>query len=459
MAVLLLRNFAYDIFWAVLALVASMVFVAPSFFSVLYFNVSLPDVLFFLFVTVFPSVIIWTLFGFYKHESRIFFALCCQVVITLISIVLFYTVSFYGLSVTDWSNHVVLSGLSAFAAFKFVGLIGERLFSILRGAGKRVLIVGDGALADNMEEFISSSKGRYIFLGRVSCPSVHDNSEENIFDEPLINSRSGKILRLAQNMMADLIVVSLAERRGVFPVEELLNCKLAGITVIDAPTFYEVATKKLLIENITPSWFIFSHGFKVTKTLRLCKRIVDIFASLFGLIMLSPLIPFIAIAIKLESEGPVLFKQVRVGEGDKEFVLMKFRSMRSDAEAVSGAVWSQENDPRITRVGRLLRMTRLDEIPQLLNILNGDMSLVGPRPERPEFVQNLTKHIPYYSERHYVKPGLTGWAQVCYPYGSSVEDAIEKLRFDLYYIKNISLLFDFYIIFKTFGVVLLGKGR
>jgi len=197
----------------------------------------------------------------------------------------------------------------------------------------------------------------------------------------------------------------------------------------------------------------------VTWFLRLCKRILDITASLFGLVFFLPLIPCIILAIKLDSPGPILFRQTRVGQGDRPFTLMKFRSMRQDAEAETGAVWSQDNDARITRVGSVLRRSRLDEIPQLLNILKGDMSLVGPRPERPEFVNKLKKMIPYYSERHYIKPGLTGWAQVCYSYGSSIEDAIEKLRYDMYYIKNISIILDMYIIIKTFSVVLLGKGR
>ena len=193
--------------------------------------------------------------------------------------------------------------------------------------------------------------------------------------------------------------------------------------------------------------------------LRLCKRVFDLSAASIGLICFLPLVPFIALAIKMDSPGPMLFRQVRVGRGDRPFVLMKFRTMREDAEAGTGAVWSQVDDPRITKVGNFLRRSRLDEIPQLINILKGDMSLVGPRPERPEFVRELKEMIPYYSERHYVKPGLTGWAQVLYSYGSTVDDAIEKLRYDMYYIKNISIILDLYIVIKTFKVVLLGKGR
>jgi exopolysaccharide biosynthesis polyprenyl glycosylphosphotransferase len=181
--------------------------------------------------------------------------------------------------------------------------------------------------------------------------------------------------------------------------------------------------------------------------------------SLAGLAVFAPFMPIVALAIKMESPGDVLFRQVRTGMGDRDFVIFKFRTMRHDAEKQSGAVWAQENDPRVTRLGNFLRRTRIDEIPQLFNVLMGDMSIVGPRPERPEFISTLKEKVPYYSERHFVKPGITGWAQVCYPYGASVEDALEKLRYDLYYIKNYSLLFDFIIIFKTVGVVINKMGR
>jgi exopolysaccharide biosynthesis polyprenyl glycosylphosphotransferase len=179
---------------------------------------------------------------------------------------------------------------------------------------------------------------------------------------------------------------------------------------------------------------------------------------MLGLLMVMPFIPLLALAVKLDSRGPIFFRQVRVGEREKRFVLYKFRTMREDAETTTGAIWAQSNDPRITRVGRFLRTTRLDEIPQLYNVLRGDMSFIGPRPERPEFIEMLSKIIPYYTERHFVKPGISGWAQVRYPYGASVEDAIEKLRYDLYYIKNISLVLDIVIIIETVKVMLFGKG-
>jgi len=458
MATLVLRNLAHDVVWALLALAASLTILTPSLpqlgGSVAFWS----EAGGFLAITIVPSVIVWSAFGLRGLKSHVPLALCCQTLVTALSMAAYHLVNVSS-GVMNSQPRVVVLGLGVFAGLKILEFFFEKFRNAFLGVGKRVLIVGDGLLAELMEEFVSSSKGRYIMLGRVSCPSTMGGDLKDDLDEEMAECKAGRVLRLAKNFMADKIVVSLAERRGFFPVEELLNCKLAGIEVVDAPTFYETATHKLLIENITPSWFIFSHGFKVTWLLRLCKRVLDITASFLGLVFFLPVIPFVVLAIKLDSPGPILFRQVRVGKGDRPFTLMKFRSMRQDAESRTGAVWSQENDPRITKVGNFLRRTRLDEIPQLLNILKGDMSLVGPRPERPEFVGELKKRIPYYSERHYVKPGLTGWAQVCYPYGSSVEDAIEKLRYDLYYIKNISILLDFYIILKTFGVVLLGKGR
>jgi sugar transferase (PEP-CTERM system associated) len=227
---------------------------------------------------------------------------------------------------------------------------------------------------------------------------------------------------------------------------------------VDAPSFYEKMTGKLLLENITPSWFIFSDGFRITAHVRLVKRVSDVLFSLAGLILVLPFIPIIALAIRLDSPGPVFFRQIRVGEREKNFLLYKFRTMRQDAEKGSGAVWAQERDPRITRLGNFLRKSRIDEIPQLFNVLMGDMSLVGPRPERPEFIEKLKEVIPYYSERHFVKPGVTGWAQVRYPYGASIEDALEKLRYDLYYIKNLTISFDLMIILETVKVVLFRRG-
>lgn len=457
MATLVFRNLAHDMMWAILALAASLFVLSPS-LSAIFGNMQFwPEAGGFLVITILPSVIVWTALGAKGLKVRVPLALGCQIIVTTLSMALYYVVN-HSTGKIGWDSQVVLLGFGVFAGLRFFDFLLAKFRWAIPGAIKRVLIVGDGPQAELTERLVTTNPDRFTLLGRVSCPStVFVSDDDDGYESSEI--RSGRLLRLAGTLMADKIVVALAERRGFFPVEELLSCKLAGIEVVDAPSFYESASRKLLIENITPSWFIFSHGFTVTWTMRVCKRIMDIMAALVGLACLLPLIPFIILAIRVDSPGPILFRQTRVGQGDKHFTIMKFRSMSQDAETRSGAVWSQENDPRITAVGNFLRRTRLDEVPQLINILNGDMSLIGPRPERPEFVCKLKERIPYYSERHYVKPGLTGWAQVCYPYGSSVEDAIEKLRYDLYYIKNISLMLDVNIILKTIRVVVLGKGR
>jgi exopolysaccharide biosynthesis polyprenyl glycosylphosphotransferase len=215
---------------------------------------------------------------------------------------------------------------------------------------------------------------------------------------------------------------------------------------------------KILLESITGGWFVFSGGFKRSLFLRLFKKIADKVLAIMLLALTLPLSMVIALLIKISSPGPVLFRQVRVGEREKHFVLYKYRTMRADAEEKTGAVWAEKNDPRVTGLGGILRKTRLDEIPQLYNVLKGDMCFIGPRPERPEFVEKLKQVIPFYSQRHFIKPGLTGWAQVKYPYGASVEDAIEKLRYDLYYIKNMSVNLEILIILETIKVVLFSRG-
>jgi exopolysaccharide biosynthesis polyprenyl glycosylphosphotransferase len=221
---------------------------------------------------------------------------------------------------------------------------------------------------------------------------------------------------------------------------------------------YEEYTGKIAVENLRPSWLIFSEGFRRRPALSLAKRVVDVILAAIGLIIAAPAMAAVAVGIKYTSSGPILYSQVRVGKDGKVIVIHKFRSMRSDAEATTGAVWSVVNDPRVTPFGRLLRRTRLDELPQLWNVLRGDMSIVGPRPERPEFVSNLTIEIPFYGQRHVVRPGLTGWAQVRHAYGASVEDSLQKLQYDLFYIKHISIAFDFFIVLETIKTVLVRRG-
>jgi sugar transferase (PEP-CTERM system associated) len=348
---------------------------------------------------------------------------------------------------------ILAIALLVFGVFQFMFHASYRFCGRFKRFAKRILIVGTGPLAGRMGEIIPFNGGNYVLSGYINCSNepIHVPAGD-------VLDMTGELYETAKRENADKIVVSLTERRGVLPLQDIMTCKLSGIEVVDAPSFYEKMTGKLLLENITPSWFIFSDGFRITAPVRLVKRVSDVFFSLAGLILVLPFIPIIALAIRLDSPGPIFFRQIRVGEREKNFLLYKFRTMRENAERGTGAVWAQEKDPRITRLGNFLRKSRIDEIPQLFNVLKGDMSLVGPRPERPEFIEKLKEVIPYYSERHFVKPGVTGWAQVRYPYGASIEDALEKLRYDLYYIKNLTITFDLMIILETVKVVLFRRG-
>lgn len=263
---------------------------------------------------------------------------------------------------------------------------------------------------------------------------------------------------IIQKEKVEKLIISLPQDRKEFPAEDLIRCKFKGIEIMQLHTFYERLRGKILIDGLHPSWLIFAQGFRKSNWIRMQKRILDVALSLVGLLITLPISLITALLIKLESDGPVIYQQERVGDNGKIFKIFKFRSMRTDAEKESGPIWAGENDPRITQVGRFIRKVRIDEIPQMLNVLKGDMSFVGPRPERPHFVEMLTNSIPYYNQRHTVKPGITGWAAVNYSYGASVEDAVQKLQYDLYYIKNMSIFLDLVTILKTIATVCGRKG-
>jgi sugar transferase (PEP-CTERM system associated) len=256
----------------------------------------------------------------------------------------------------------------------------------------------------------------------------------------------------------DRVVVSLADGRGTLPMNKLLEMKLDGVSFDHLASVYEEYTGKIAVENLRPSWLIFSEGFRKSRWLAATKRAMDFGLAAVGLVAMFPVMLFVGLCVRLSSPGPVLYHQRRVGQHGRVFVMHKFRSMEVNAETMSGAVWARPGDPRVTRVGRFLRRARLDELPQLWNVLRGDMSLVGPRPERPEFIADLTRLIPFYGQRHVVRPGLTGWAQVRYSYGLSAEDAMQKLQYDLYYIKNMSLPLDIFIMLASIKTVVLRKG-
>jgi sugar transferase (PEP-CTERM system associated) len=266
------------------------------------------------------------------------------------------------------------------------------------------------------------------------------------------------IPQIVRARSVDRVVVSLADARGKLPMDTLLEMKLDGVTFDHLASLYEEYTGKIAVENLRPSWLIFSAGFHKTRFQQALKRTIDATLAVVSLILFAPIMLLIAMAVRLNSPGPALYRQKRVGRHGRIFVIHKFRSMRADAEAHTGPVWSSPGDTRITALGRFLRRTRLDELPQLWNVLVGDMSLVGPRPERPEFVEELTREVPFYGQRHVVSPGVTGWAQVKYTYGATKEDALEKLQYDLFYIKHMSLSLDVFIVFKTIKTVMLRRG-
>ena len=322
---------------------------------------------------------------------------------------------------------------------------------------ERAIILGSGELARDILYEIDGGKDLGYSISSVISAEKREGDEVQISGTPVRNGFDN-ICDLAERENVESLIIALDEKRGVFPYKELLNCKMRGIDIIDGESFYERITGKLLVEKIKPSSLIFSDGFVKSKTSKITKRSVDLLLSALTLVMFLPLILLVGLAIKLGSRGPVLFRQKRIGEYGKIFVLYKFRSMRVGAEEESGPVWAVKEDPRITRVGKLIRKLRIDELPQLWNVFNGDASFVGPRPERPFFVEKLKKVIPYYNERFSVKPGITGWAQINYPYGASKEDALEKLKYDLYYIKNMSIVIDLIVFFHTIKIMLLGRG-
>jgi sugar transferase (PEP-CTERM system associated) len=339
-----------------------------------------------------------------------------------------------------------------------LGLLASRLTWVALGPKHRlthrVLVLGVGPSAAVLPDLQFSGTRPFTILGFLEdAPDAADRVPRGL---PLLG-KTKDLLSLVDELQPDLVLVALAEMRRALPAEELLQCRLRGINVEEWPTFYEKQTGKILVTNLRPSWLIFSDGFVKTNATRMVKRAFDLGLALAGLALSLPVMALVACAVKLDSKGPVLFRQQRVGENGRIFVLNKFRSMTVDAER-NGAVWAVAEDPRVTRVGRWIRHTRLDELPQFWNVLVGDMSFVGPRPERPEFVGTLQQQIPFYMGRHSVKPGITGWAQVRHHYAASVEDSLEKLQYDLYYIKNLSPLLDLVILLSTLQVVLFARG-
>jgi sugar transferase (PEP-CTERM system associated) len=347
-----------------------------------------------------------------------------------------------------------MAALLGFVTSMAVRVVFERVFEdeLFK---RRVLVFGAGRRASTLLALRRRSDTRGFRL----IAFVAAEGEEPVVPDGRLVRRPPDLFRWAKEQQVDEVVIAMDDRRRDFPMEELLECRLAGIDVLELATFLERETGKVRLDVTNPSWIVLGEGFRESPLLQAIERIFDILASLVLLLPALPLMLVTAIAIRLEDglRAPVFYRQSRVGRYNQPFQILKFRSMCQNAEE-EGAVWALPRDPRITRVGAFIRKTRIDELPQLINVLRGDMSFVGPRPERPEFVDELAKSVPYYRSRHAVKPGITGWAQLCYPYGASDHDALEKLQYDLFYVKHRSLIFDLAIVLQTVEVVLWGKG-
>lgn len=339
----------------------------------------------------------------------------------------------------------------------FVGIATCRLICAaneVSESGHKILVIGTGERARHIEFFADGIEQSHLtVVGYIDLGC----DEQRVEQDMTLGLPEHGLRALAEELDVEEIVVATDDRRKGLPVDQILECKMYGIRILQATDFYERQSGKIRLDTLHPSNVIFADGFTQAVIKLTEKRILDVAISLVMLVLTFPLMLATALAVYLESGGPVLYRQERVGRRGETFTLLKFRSMRVDAEA-NGAVWAQQNDTRVTRVGSFIRKTRLDELPQLINVLRGDMSFVGPRPERPEFVAELTNAIPYYELRHYVKPGITGWAQVLYPYGASINDSREKLQYDLYYLKNYSIFLDINILLQTVQVILWRKG-
>jgi len=367
----------------------------------------------------------------------------------LAMVIVFYVIpaSFLGRGIIALSFlfSLILTVLARVVFFRIVG--GETL-------KRRVLVLGSGSRAAEVEGLLSrlGPRAGFHLVGFVLC-----GDEQPGRGKSKLLGDCNALRSLVGQHRIDEIVVGVRDRRnGHFPMSKLLECKLEGTGIVDLPTFFERETGYVQLNSLSASWMVFSEGFSKTGFQEFLKRAFDICVSGAMLVATLPIMLIAALAIWLETGRPILYRQKRVGQSGQVFEIFKFRSMRVDAEKDGVARWAKKNDDRITRVGKFVRLTRVDELPQLINVMRGDMSFVGPRPERPPFVHDLSRKVPFYASRHSVKPGITGWAQVRYPYGASVDDAVQKLQFDLYYVKNHSLFLDLVILFQTAQVVLFG---
>lgn len=356
-----------------------------------------------------------------------------------------------------WAQHEVLefAAIVAVVTHAVIRTYSARTRDRSEAFSSRVLVLGAGAEAAKVQESLCRSGSGCTVVGFYPASA----SEAVCVPAEKLLDASQSLINVARTNRVDRIVVAVGDRRGgVLPLNQLLDCKLAGIKVLDYSSYFEQVFRQVRVDSLRASWLIFGEGFRQGTVRTLVKRTFDVVASFVLLLLAAPAMLVTAALIAVESGFPILYRQERVGQGGRIFNVIKFRSMRNDAERDGKPQWATSNDNRVTRVGRTIRKLRIDELPQLFSVLKGDMSLVGPRPERPYFVDQLSEQVPFYGARHSIKPGVTGWAQVRYAYGASVEDSVQKLQYDLYYVKNHSLFLDLLIFVETVEVVLTGRG-
>ena len=382
---------------------------------------------------------------YWKKASELISSILLGEGLTLIILAFIY----YILTSLSLERDVLLMAIAITSGFSFMFRLLYLKLRFTHYAGLKVVILGDGENAKFLFREIRSGGYPVIFEGYIGRSN---------WDLPLrCLGEAASLVDIVHKIDPDVLVVAPDGWRGTLPIEALLKIKFTLCEVIDSPTFYERITGRILVEEIRPSSIIFTRGFQSARFEDLIKRLFDLVFALFGLIITAPIMLLTAIAIRIESPGPIFYLQHRVGMDGKDFKVIKFRSMRQDAEK-DGPKWASQNDPRITQVGRIIRKLRMDELPQFINVIKNDMSFVGPRPEGRYFVDQLEKAIPFYALRMHAKPGITGWAQINYPYGDTFEDAKEKLKFELYYMKHRSMWLDLVIIFQTIKVAVKGKG-
>jgi len=417
-------------------------------------------------IAVISAVFMTSMYFFDLYESSILNnprEVLTRIIQALGTVCIILAVLYYIYPPVELGRGIFVIGIVLMALLLF---FWRRLFltlNVLPRFAERTLILGHGSLSELLRhEFSSRPELGVQVVGPVLKASAGSNDvtlERDVSSETSLAAEClDDLANSVKSMQVKRIVVAMGDRRGKLPVDLLLSLKSRGMVVQDGTDVYEAITGKVPIESLRLGWLLFSPGFCVSRFLLLYKRFASIGISILGLILSLPLVLFVVLFIKLTSRGTVFYRQERVGRNGVSFYCYKVRTMHPDAEADSGPTWAGDDDPRITPVGRFLRKSRIDEIPQLWNVLKGDMHLIGPRPERPEFVQWLEQEIPHYQLRHNVRPGITGWAQIRYGYGSSVEDAKEKLRYDLFYVKNMSPGLDALILFQTIKIILLGRG-